>query len=109
MFSISDSKETHFSMKGEGGHFLDSDQSLMKNSPLSNNQGPNNKDSSNKHDFLNFNPDDPMFYKQPRDAFIIKSHPATLHCRVSHALDIHFKVCIKMTNKWLFVILLQPY
>ena len=36
--------------------------------------------------------DDPIFYKQPSDAFVIKNQPATLHCRVSHALDVHFKV-----------------
>ena len=41
-----------------------------------------------------FDYDDPIFYKQPSDAFVIKSRPATLHCRVSQALDIHFKVGI---------------
>ena len=39
--------------------------------------------------------DDPIFYKQPSDAFVIKNQPARLHCRVSHALDVHFKVIMK--------------
>ena len=44
-------------------------------------------------DHLMIDYDDPIFYKQPSDAFVIKNQPATLHCRVSHALDVHFKVC----------------
>ena len=44
--------------------------------------------------------DDPIFYKQPTDAFVIKNQPATLHCRVSHALDVHFKV-FKTPNKFM--------
>ena len=43
-------------------------------------------------DHLMIDYDDPIFYKQPSDAFVIKNQPATLHCRVSHALDVHFKV-----------------
>ena len=43
--------------------------------------------------------DDPIFYKQPSDAFVIKNQPATLHCRVSHALDVHFKVFMKSVIK----------
>ena len=43
--------------------------------------------------------DDPIFYKQPSDAFVIKNQPATLHCRVSHALDVHFKVFMKNVIK----------
>ena len=46
--------------------------------------------------------DDPIFYKQPRDAFVIKSRPATLHCRVSQALDIHFKVGISYQKVFLW-------
>ena len=42
--------------------------------------------------------DDPIFYKQPRDAFVIKNKPATLHCRVSHALDVHFKCNSEVVN-----------
>ena len=33
----------------------------------------------------------PVFLKQPSDSYVIKSNPATLHCRVAHALDIHFQ------------------
>ena len=36
--------------------------------------------------------DDPMFLKQPSDSFVIKNQPATLYCRVTHALEVHFKV-----------------
>ena len=43
---------------------------------------------------MNVDYNDPIFFKQPRDAFVIKSRPATLHCRVSQALDIHFKVSL---------------
>ena len=57
-----------------------------------------NIDLENSMDHL-INPiidyDDPIFYKQPSDAFVIKNQPATLHCRVSHALDVHFKVLMK--------------
>ena len=28
----------------------------------------------------------PIFLKEPSDTFLIKSKPATLHCRVAHAL-----------------------
>ena len=42
--------------------------------------------------------DDPIFYKQPTDAFVIKNQPATLHCRVSHALDVHFKVALTLNK-----------
>ena len=51
-------------------------------------------DSDHVSEDDSFDYDDPIFYKQPSDAFVIKSRPATLHCRVSQALDIHFKVCI---------------
>jgi lipopolysaccharide export system protein LptC len=46
----------------------------------------------------NIDYDDPIFYKQPRDAFVIKSRPAKLHCRVSQALDIHFKCNSEVVN-----------
>ena len=33
----------------------------------------------------------PVFLKQPSDSYVIKNSPATLHCRVAHAVDIHFQ------------------
>ena len=34
----------------------------------------------------------PVFLKEPSDTFVVKSRAATLHCRVAHAIDIHFQV-----------------
>ena len=36
----------------------------------------------------------PIFLKEPADTFVVKSKPATLHCRVAHAIDIHFQVSL---------------
>lgn len=33
----------------------------------------------------------PVFLKQPSDSYVIKTRPATLHCRVARATDIHFQ------------------
>ena len=33
----------------------------------------------------------PIFLKEPSDTFLIKSKPATLHCRVAHALRVFFQ------------------
>ncbi len=33
----------------------------------------------------------PVFLKEPVDTYLIKSRPATLHCRVAHALGVHFQ------------------
>ena len=33
----------------------------------------------------------PIFLKEPSDTFLIKSRPATLHCRVAHALRVYFQ------------------
>ena len=33
----------------------------------------------------------PVFLKQPSDSYVIKNTPATLHCRVANAVDIHFQ------------------
>lgn len=33
----------------------------------------------------------PIFLKEPTDTYLIKSRPATLHCRVGHALGVHFQ------------------
>ncbi len=38
----------------------------------------------------------PVFLKEPADTFVVKSKPATLHCRVAHALDIHFQVFVNL-------------
>lgn len=37
------------------------------------------------------NSDLPVFLKQPQDAFLIKSKPATLQCRVANALKVYFQ------------------
>ncbi|KAF4523675.1 hypothetical protein B566_EDAN006045, partial [Ephemera danica] len=33
----------------------------------------------------------PVFLEEPTDTYVVKSKPATLHCRAAHALQVHFE------------------
>lgn len=37
------------------------------------------------------NMESPIFLAEPKDAYIVKNRPATLHCRTAHVLRVHFK------------------
>lgn len=32
----------------------------------------------------------PVFLEEPTDAYVVKNKPATLHCRVAHALQVNY-------------------
>ncbi|XP_065163620.1 netrin receptor UNC5B isoform X2 [Atheta coriaria] len=42
-------------------------------------------------DSLMLNMESPIFLAEPKDAYIVKNRPATLHCRTAHVLRVHFK------------------
>ena len=67
------------------------DVDLLKRSGARGGNSASEDDKAGNLSSVNVSGGAPVFLKQPSDSYVIKSSPATLHCRVANAVDLHFQ------------------